>query len=140
MATYNNIGDTIEGLALDGNTRRWEPKGLVKNPKYNKAMKLFSCDRNSHAQIASTISEPTDPTIKGNTSGFHREVGDALTADAIEVWIDSKGKESHMVKEGITARHGATIFSTKGHSIAVIRTPLQNLLKKLGYTSNQQIE
>lgn len=140
MATYNNTGDTIEGLALDGHTRRWQPKGLVRHSKYNKTMKLFSCDMNSHAEVTETIPEPTDEQLKNSTSGYHRNIGDALTADAIEVWLEPKGKVSTQVKEGVSGRHGATLFSTKGHSIATIRTPLQNLLKKLGYTPAVQIE
>lgn len=140
MATYNDIGDVIEGLAIDGRTRRWQAKGLVKNNKYNKTMKLFSCDRNSHAVVSGIIPEPLDDEIKTNTASFHREIGDSLTADAIDVWTDIKGKVSIKVEEGVSARHGATIFYSRGHSIAVIRTPLQNLLKKLGYTQTLQIE
>ncbi|MBO4918434.1 MAG: hypothetical protein J5374_11220 [Bacteroidales bacterium] len=140
MATYNNIGDTIEGLVLDGDTRRWQAKGLVKNTKYNQVMKLFSCDYNSHAEVTKTIGEPQDELIKNQTKDFHRALNDRLTADAIEIWLAIKGKESHYVEEGVSARHGATIFTTKGHSIAVIRTPLQNLLKKLGYSTSPQLD
>lgn len=140
MAIYNNVGDTIEGLAFDGDTRRWQAKGLVKHPKLAKAMKLYSCDRNSHVEISKVMDEPEDDSIKEATKDFHRNLGDALTADAVELYLEFKGKVSTHVEEGVTARHGATIFSTKGHSVATIRTPLQNLLKKLGYTSVQQIE
>ena len=86
------------------------------------------------------MDEPEDDSIKEATKDFHRNLGDALTADAVELYLEFKGKVSTHVEEGVTARHGATIFSTKGHSVATIRTPLQNLLKKLGYTSVQQIE
>lgn len=140
MATYNNVGDTIEGLAFGGDTRRWQPKGLVKHPKLAKTMKLYSCDRNSHVEITKVKTEPEDEAIKEATKDFHRDLGDKLTADAIELYLESKGKVSTHVEEGVTARHGATLFSTKGHSVATIRTPLQNLLKKLGYTPVQQIE
>ena len=140
MATYNNIGNTIEGLALEGRTRRWQPKGLVKHNKYNTAMKWYSCDRNSNAVVTAVIPDPEDDILKKETAEFHRSMGDSLTADAIDVWTEVKGKVSTYVEEGVSGRHGATIFSTKGHSIATIRTPLQNLLKKLGYTPVLQIE
>lgn len=140
MATYNNVGDTIEGLALDGHTRRWQPKGLVKHNKYNKTMKLYSCDRNSNAVVSAVIPVPEDENIKKETDNFHRTLGDSLTADAIDVWTEVKSKVSIHVEEGVSGRHGATLFSIKGHSIATIRTPLQNLLKKLGYTPILQIE
>ena len=140
MAIFNNIGDTIEGLVLDGDTRRWQAKGLVKNSKYDQVMKLFSCDRNSHAEVTKTIEEPQDELIKNRTKDFHRDLNDRLSADAIVLWLSLKGKESHYVEEGVSARHGATIFTTKGHSIAVIRTPLQNLLNKLGYSTSPQLD
>lgn len=139
MATYNNIGDTIEGLAIDGDTRRWQPKGLVKNTKYNQVMKLFSCDYNSHAEVTKTIEPSQDELIKKQTEDFHRALHDRVSADAIELWLSLKGKESHHVEEGVSARHGATLFDTKGHSIAVVRTPLPNLLKKLGYSTSPQL-
>lgn len=159
MATYNNIGDTIEGLALDGHTRRWQPKGLVKHKKDNKTMKLYSCDRNSTAVVSAVFPVPKDDNTeedtnipeddtttpegdnnKKETDGVHRSLGDSLTADAIDVWVELKGKVSIHVEEGVSGRHGATLFSTKKHSIATIRTPLQNLLKKLVYTPSLQIE
>lgn len=131
MATYNNVGETIEGLAFEGATRRWELKGLVKNKIYDCVMKLYSCDFNSHVEITKTIDVPEDASLKERTSFFHRSEGDRLTADAIEVWLERKGKVSSEIKEGVSGRHGATLFSTKGHSIAVIRTPLSNLIKML---------
>ena len=67
------------------------------------------------------------------------EINDQVKKEQLWKNYNSKIKKV-VIEEGVTARHGATIFSTKGHSVATIRTPLQNLLKKLGYTSVQQIE
>ena len=139
MATFNNIGDTIEGNATKGQTRRLEFKCLKKHPDTNITMRLYSCDRNSSITVIESSPIPEEENIKDATKHYHRKDGDCLTADAISVYIDSKAKITHEVKEGVSGRHGASLFCTK-HAIATVKTPLQNLLKKLGYTANKSIE
>lgn len=141
MGIYNDIGDTIEGAATDVVTRKFLKKGLKKHPITQETMMLYSCDLNSKAKITSIINEPSDPEIKKKTSHFHRENGDTISAKSISVYVDFSHKSIKAdVQEGISGRHGANLFSTNKHTIATIKTPLQNLLKKLGHTSMLKIE
>ena len=137
MGTYTDVGDTIEGKAVDVQTRKLLKKGLKKHPITNETMMLYSCDRNSNAEVKAAMEIEEEDE---RTAHFHREVGDALNADAISVFVDFTHKSiTGKVKEGASARHGAIFFTTGKHTISTIRTPLQNLLKSLGYTSNIKI-
>lgn len=138
MAVYNNIGDTIEGEAVDFDGRAIRPQGAKKHPLTNKLMKLFTTDRNSHAIVRKAGVEPTDPIIKQATSHFHRDVDDKLTADALSVYTDFKAKVKVETLHGDAAsgQHGINYSSVRSHTIATVKMPLQNLMQKLGFSNN----
>lgn len=122
MAKYININDTIDGEHTDGNTRKFEWKGLKRHPITNKLMTLYECDRNSFAEIVKEFKgEP-----ERGTESFHRLLGDSLEADAISIYIDTKRKVKYDVTN-LTARHKAQAFKIRNRSISTIKMPLENL-------------
>lgn len=137
MAVYNNIGDTIEGEAIDVDGRAVYQQGLKKHPKTNKTMKLFTTDRNSHAVVTTDGKVPEAEPLRSQTADFHRAVGDKVTGDALSIYADIKASvkfETLHGNEGATHRHGNQFASIRKHAIATVKVPLQNILKKLGYT------
>ena len=139
MAVYNNVGDTIEGEAIDFDGRVIRPQGVKKHPLTKQLMKLFTTDKNSHAVIRKAGKEPTDETIREATSHFHRAVDDKLTADALSVYTDLRASVKPETLHGgasASGQHGINFASVRDHSISTVKMPLQNLMKKLGMSSN----
>ena len=136
MGVYCAVGDVIEGLAVDCTVRRWDWKGPKKHPITGKRMTLYVTDRNSEAIVTKCKPEYEDEVLKKATKHFHRIEGDKLKADALSVYIDKPTKIQPIVKEGVTARHGANIVHSTDHTIAEIRTPLDTMRKLLGLTSS----
>lgn len=137
MSIFKNVGDTIEGNVVDGNARRFEKKRLKKHPITNKQMFLYSCDRNSKAFVVEPAKEPEDEKLAVATSFFHRNKMDELQADAISIYVDSKKPIKTEVKEGVSGRHGATVFHITKNTIATITTPLDNARKHLGLNGKE---
>ena len=137
MAKFIAAGETVEGAAADLCSRKWEKKGLKKHPITNKTMFLYVGDRNTSVEITKAIAEPDDEILRSATSHFHRKIGDILDADSISVFLDTKRSIRFVVKEGVSGRHGANIASIRMHTIATIKTPLNNLRKVLDYTPNK---
>ena len=138
MAVYNNLGDTIEGEAVDFDGRAIRPQGAKKHPLTKKLMKIFSTDKNSHAVVRAEGKEPEDEEIKKATAHFHRSVDDKLTADALSVYTDLRAKFriETIHEKGASSQHGTNFASVKDNTIATVKMPLQNLLKKLGFSNN----
>ena len=138
MAVYNNVGDTIEGEAVDFDGRSIRAQGAKKHPLTQKTMKLFTTDRNSHAVVKKIGKEPEDEEVKKETAYFHRAVGDKVTADALSVYTDIKAKvrPETIHGEGASGQHGTNFASVNDHTIATVKMPLPNLIKKLGMSNN----
>lgn len=138
MAVYNNLGDTIEGEAVDFDGRAIRLQGAKKHPITKKLMKLFTTDKNSSAIVRKEGIEPADEEMKKATSHFHRVVDDKVTADALSVYTDfrSKFRVITIHGKGASAQHGTNFASVKDNTIATVKMPLQNLLKKLGLSNN----
>ena len=137
MATFHNIGDTIEAKTAHCNARAWDPVALKRHPVTQEIMYLYRTDKNSHATVISSIDIPSDHNIAAATSHFHREVGDKLTADALSVFVSCKRAIRSKVKEVESHRHGAQLISIPYHTIATIKMPLANMMKKLGLSNNE---
>lgn len=137
MTVYNNLEDTIEGEAVDFDGRFIHPQGAKKHPLTKKTMKLFSTDRNSHAVVRKAGIEPENEEIKKATAHFHRAVDDKVTADALSVYTDIKAKVrlETIHGEGASGQHGIIFAGVNNHTIATIKMPLQNLMKKLGMSN-----
>ena len=138
MAVYNNLGDTIEGEAVDFDGRAIRPQGAKKHPLTKKLMKIFTTDKNSHAIVRTAGKEPDDIEMKMATAHYHRCVGDKVTADALSVYTDLRAKVSIKTihGKGASSQHGTNFASVKDNTVATVKMPLQNLLKKLGYSNN----
>ena len=141
MAVYNNVGDTIEGEAVDFDGRSIRAQGDKKHPLTKKTMKLFTTDRNSHAVVRKAGVEPADEEVKQATAHFHRAVDDKVTADALSVYTDIKAKvrPETIHGEGASSQHGTNFASVTDHTIATVKMPLPNLMKKLGMSNNALI-
>lgn len=137
MAVFHNIGDTIEAKTAHCNVRAWDPVALKRHPITQEVMYLYRTDKNSHASVVSSVGLPSDDDIADATSHFHREVGDTLTADALSVFVSCKRAIRYKVKEGESHRHGAQLISIPYHTIATIKMPLANMMKKLGLSNNE---
>lgn len=136
MATFQNVGDTIEGKKISGNTRKWMQRGLKKHPDTNKNMFLYVTDRNSEAEVDEAGDIPSDEDVKTKTQGYHRSVGDRLECDSMSIYVNQITPIKPEIKEGISGRHGAAVFHIAKQAIATIKMPLANVMKRLGYTSN----
>lgn len=128
MTKFIKRGDTIHALGTNINTRKLTWKGLKKNNPYTKERLMrYECDRNSYAEIVKMCSEK-DLQMKG-TEKFHHNIGDCLEADGISVYIRTLRKLKEEVKEGVSARHGATIINIRYYAISSISKPLKVLEK-----------
>lgn len=139
MAVFNNLEDTIEGEAVDCDGKVIRLQGAKKHPLTKKTMILYTTDRTSHAVVRKAGKEPEDDDIKEITSHFHRSVNDKVTGDALSVYTDLKANlkiETIHGKEGASHRHGTQFASIREHTIATVKMPLQNLMKKLGFSNN----
>lgn len=137
MATFHDIGDTIEAQTASCNVRAWDPVALKRHPITQEIMYLYRTDKNSHAVVVNSIEAPDDPEMAAATAHFHRNVDDKLTADALSVFVSCKRALRYKVKEGESHRHGAQLISIPYHTIATIKMPLANMMKKLGYSNNE---
>lgn len=140
MSVYNNLNDTIEGEKVDAWFRNWHCNGLKKHPSTNNTMLLYVTDRNSHAKVIEAANEPEDKMIREATNHFHRDVNDAVTADALSLWVDTRRMINYKVlhgKKDASHRHGIMYSSIKVKTIATVKVPLANILKKLGFSNNQ---
>ena len=143
MAVYNNVGDTIEGLAVDCDGKAIYTQGVKKHPITKKTMKLYTTDRTSHAVVRTAAEEPKDEVLKVATRHFHRHEGDKVTGDALSVYTELRSSAKIEVlhgKESASHRHGTQFVSLRNHTIATVKMPLQNLMKKLGYSNITLIE
>lgn len=139
MPVYNNVGDTIEGLAVDCDGRVFKAQGVKKHPVTKRTMKLYITDRNSHAVVAKAGVIPEDENLKSVTCDFHRNVGDKITGDALSIYTDLRGAvkiETVHGQESATHRHGTQYANIRKHTIATVKMPLQNLMKQLGFSNN----
>lgn len=141
MAVFNNLGDTIEGEAVDFDGRAIRPQGAKRHPITNELMKLFVTDKNSRAVVRKAGEEPADEDLKNKTTHFHRNVDDTLSADALSVYTDlrAKVKPETIHGDGASGQHGTNFASVRDHTIATVKMPLSNLMKKLGFSNNSLI-
>lgn len=139
MPVYNNLGDTIEGEAVDCDGKAFYSQGIKKHPITRKAMRLYTTDRTSHAVVRIAGIIPEDEKLKEATRYFHRNVDDKVTGDALSIYTDLKSSikiETLHGKESASHRHGTQFASIRNHTIATVKMPLQNLMKRLGLSNN----
>ena len=140
MGVFIKYGETIEGGAVDFIARAWYKNGPVEHPVTKTVMCRYTTDRNSLGTIKKSYPIPTDEEIKDATQHYHREVGDQLKADALEIFTEGFKPVKPTVKEGISGRHGAQLARTSVHTIASIKTPLKIYDNLLGHTAKKEIK
>lgn len=127
MGKLVNKDDTIEADHLDICSRKIDWKGLRKHPDTEKLMMLYECRRNSNTFIVKAYSGK----IEKGTEHYHRNEDDFLEGDTISVYTNSKRKENHYVKEGVSGRHGSQFLDLRNRTIATIKYPIESLIKCL---------
>lgn len=138
METFIDIGDTIEGEAVDCSGRDIRPKGMKKHPVLNKNMNIYTTDLNSSAIVRKAGIEPEDEQLKKKTAHFHRQKDDRISCDAMTIYTDKPSLKIEVMhgKECASSQHGTMYANCNRHTIATVKVPLPNLMKKLGYSSN----
>lgn len=140
MAVFINPGDTIEGNAIDFVAKAWRKTGPIEHPLTKKTMYRYTTDRTSTATITKACPSPTDDDIKAATEHYHREEGDQLKADALEIFTEGVRPMKVTVLGGVSGRHKSQVASSTTHTIATIKTPLSTYIHLLGYTSRKMIK
>lgn len=136
-----------EGKKCSVSARRMEFKkgGLRKDPITRKNMVLYELDRNCSVEVTESLKLTEEEELRIRKElNVHGNVGDKIQGDAIRLYADTRRDSlKPIVKEGQSARHGASLVETNIRTIGKIKTPFSVYDKLLGYSansSNQQIE
>jgi len=140
MAIYIKEGELVEGQKCSVSARRIEFKkgGLRKDPITSKNVVLYELDRNCCVSVDESLSlSETEKTERETKKNWHGKVGDRIQGDAIRLYVDAKRDcLKVVVKEGQSARHGASLVKTNIRTIGKIKTPFSVYNKLLGYSAN----
>ena len=139
MAIYIKEGDIVEGQKTTIKARKIEFKkgGLRKDPITNKNMVLYELDRNCSVDIMESLTLSEEDIRLREKQNIHGSVGDKIQGEAIRLYVDSKRNcLKPVVKEGQSARHGASLIDTNIRTIGRIKTPFSVYNKLLGYSAN----
>lgn len=139
MAIYIKEGELVEGQKCSISARRIEFKkgGLRKDPITSKNVVLYELDRNCSVSVDESLSLLEAEKVTRDDLNVHGKVGDRIQGDAIRLYVDAK-KDclKAVVKEGQSARHGASLVKTNIRTIGKIKTPFSVYNKLLGYSAN----
>ena len=124
MAIFKAAGDTIAGDKVYVQTRKWTPGAYVLFDEINKKLYRYHTDRNSKA----VVEKSTDVSIPNN---YHKEVGDELQCDSLNVYVDCRRTIRISNSEGMSHRHGGNYCDINKFTIARISMPFQNAMKEL---------
>lgn len=130
----------MEGKKTDITARKIEFKkrSLQKHEITKKLMVSYSMDRNCSVEVKEEVQLTEEERTLRKKYGIHGEAGDLIVADAIRLCVAGmRDMLGGTVKEGVSARHGATVVSCPHHIIAKIQTPWQGHLNRLGMTSHK---
>lgn len=134
-----DFGALVEGAKCGVFARRVEWKGLHKDPITQKSMTLYELDRNSSVEIFKEIALTKEEKDIRELFGVHLNIGDKLTADAIQLFVDVKRNcVKFDVIEGKTHTHGGNIASTDKRTVGRIKTPLSNYMNKIEQKIKEQ--
>lgn len=140
MTKFINFNELVEGAKCHVVARKVLWKGLRKDPITNKNMTLYALDRNCSVEVTESLPLEGGALTLRQQMHVHGCVGDQIGADAIQLFIDSRRNSLNAdVKEGVSARHGASLADTSVRTVGQIRTPYQNVLNKFGCTANSGV-
>lgn len=132
-------GDMIEGAKCDICTRKYDFKGLQKDPITNTPMVKYELSRNSHVEVTKVMAYSEEEREKRDSLKVHYNLGDKICAESITVYLSSLTKVNFKNTEGVSHTHGANLYSSKERVVGVIKYPFNNLLKSLGEKSQKTI-
>lgn len=134
-------GSIIEGNKCSIVARRVEWKGLKIDPITQKRMMLYELDRNCSVEVLESLNLSEEELIIRRDLCVHGEVGDLIKGDAIQVWVDIKRNSLKFdVKEGISARHGASLADTPKRTVGRIKYSFPVYKKLLNHSSKASVE
>lgn len=115
-------GDIVEGNKCSITARRVEWKGLRYDPITKTKMTLYELDRNCTVEVLEALNLTSDELEIRKAYNVHGNIGDKITGDAIQVWVDTKRNSLKFeVKEGVSARHGASLVNTSKRTIGKLK-------------------
>ena len=140
MTKYISPGDLIEGQKCHVMTRKHEFKRLQKDPITNKNMVMYELDRNCSIEVTECLQLSGDELKLRLQNKVGLEFGDCVMGDAIQMFVDTKRPIKFVVKEGQSARHGASLVNTTKRTIGKLKYNFAAFDKLLGYSSNSITE
>lgn len=138
MSTHIAPGDMVEGQKTKIIARKIDYKkiSLQKHEITEKYMVAYTMDRNCSVEVIEKIELSEEERANRKPYKIFGEVGDILKADGIHLSVlGRRNMFGENVKEGVSARHGATVLNCPYHAIAKIQVPLQVHLNVLGMTA-----
>ena len=136
MNKYITPGEFVDGKKCAVVTRKADFKGPHRDPLTNSIMMLYELSRNCSVEITQEHGEDIE-----RLPNVHYLVGDILEAGAIQLWVDTKRNNvDFVVKESVTATHGANLANTKKRTIGQIKYPRSVFDNLLGYTAKPKLE
>ena len=141
----NNVlikeGDTVEGAKCSIVARRVEWKGLKYDPITRQKMTMYELDRNCSVEVLESLQLTEDEIIRRKEFNVHGDVGDIVQGDAIQVWVDTKRNSLKFdVKEGISARHGASLTKTSKRTIGRLKYSFSIYKQLLNHSTHKSVE
>ncbi|MBR4801416.1 MAG: hypothetical protein IK041_01245 [Bacteroidales bacterium] len=132
-------GDIIEGAKCDICTRKYDFKGLQKDPITNTPMVKYELSKNGSVEVTKEMTYSKEEREKRDSLNIHYKLADKIRAEAITVYINTLTKVDFKDTEGVSHTHGANIYSSKESVVGVIKYPFNNLSKALGEKSQKYI-
>lgn len=140
MTKYITPGDIVEGQKCHVMTRKHEFKRLQKDPITNKNMVMYELDRNCSIEITECLQLSGDDLKLRLQNKVGLELGDCVMGDAIQMFVDTMRPIKFTVKEGQSARHGASLVNTTKRTIGKLKYNFAGFDKLLGFSPNSITE
>lgn len=136
MSKYIKPGEIVDGRKCMVVTRKSDFKGPHRDPLTNSIMMLYELSRNCSIEITKEHGDEVE-----RLDGVHYNVGDMIEAGSIQMWVNTKRDNvDFVVKEGVTATHGAKIVETKVRTIGIIKYPRSMFNNLLDYTAKPKLK
>lgn len=131
------LGEKVEAASCGVYARKVRWKGFQKDPITQKNMMMYQLDRNCSVEVVKELDFSKEEKTAKAKGRIHTSLGDKLTAETIHLYVDTKRKIKFEVKEGQSHRHGASLTTTKVHTIGEITTPVPNYKSKFDLINKQ---
>ena len=134
-------GDLLEGAHCQAIARRPDMKGPKYDPITNQLMMLYELDRNCSLEVTKEMVFETEEEAELRIQlNVHKNHGDILKAKKMQMYVDTKNSLRHIVKEGVTATHGAHIYNISERTVGKIKYSLDMYRTKMQQLINPQLK